>query len=138
MPSPVGSVGGRLAKACYKPSCSDHCRGLQQVYGVDSKMDLNPEFYLMRSQMPRKFSLGRGRKNEERRRQKEHQTQGTNKMGRPSKKVCTVISFFFRCKIIFVRRKYTKIFYTKIMLQRKFSPRIFRTSTYTAKTKRLL
>ena len=44
--------------------------------------------------------------------------------------VCYRNYLFFRCKIIFVRRKYTKIFYTKIMLQRKFFPRIFRTSTY--------
>ena len=39
------------------------------------------------TQMPRKFQLGRIRKNAERKRQKMRQSQGTNKMGRPSKKV---------------------------------------------------
>ena len=35
--------GGRLAKArkaCCKYSCRDHCRGLQQVYGVDVSSDV--------------------------------------------------------------------------------------------------
>ena len=39
------------------------------------------------TQMPRKFRLGRICKNGERKRQKMHRAQGTNKMGRPSKKV---------------------------------------------------
>ena len=39
------------------------------------------------TQMPRKFCLGRMCKNVERKRQKARQAQGTNKIGRPSKKV---------------------------------------------------
>ena len=39
------------------------------------------------TQMPRKFRLGRMRKNVERKKQKARQAQGTNKIGRPSKKV---------------------------------------------------
>ena len=42
--------------------------------------------------------------------------------------VCTYRnSLKFRCKNIFVRRKHTKLFYSKFLLQRIFSRRIFRT-----------
>ena len=47
------------------------------------------------TQMPRKFRLGRMRKNVERKRQKACQARGTNKIGRASKKRLVIMMIIF-------------------------------------------
>lgn len=57
--------------------------------------------------MPRKFHLGRICKNGERKRQKMHRAQGTNKMGRPSKKTKLLIINIWTTRIDWIKLAYT-------------------------------